>query len=129
MRGEVANLLTRQNLVRIRASALRQKVWFKVASRLERGIVDLTIRCVEKIQSPVLARIVSKIIRDLEQVLENDFLKTAEKVGHKIASSLCKIALSWGNTRASTWKHDVGFVRFLGVSTLNMQTQADGLIG
>ena len=129
MRGEVIHLLTRQDLVKVRTTALRQKVWFKVASRLERGIVDLTIRCVEKIQSPVLARIVSKIIKDLEQILENDFLKTAEKAGHKIVGRLCKIASSWGNTRAPTWKHDVDFMRFLGVNALNMQTQADDLIG
>jgi len=129
MRGEVTNLLTRQDLVRVRTNALRQKVWFKVASRLERGIVDLTIRCVEKIKSPVLARIVSKIIKDLEQVLESNFLKTVENVGHKIVGRLCKIALSWGNARASTWRDDVDFVRFLGVSALNLHTQVDGLIG
>jgi len=114
MRGEVANLLTRQDLVRVRTNALRQKVWFKVASTLERGIVDLTIRCVEKIKSPVLARIVSK---------------TVENVGHKIVGRLCKIALSWGNARASTWRDDVDFVRFLGVNAHNMRTQVDGLIG
>ena len=125
----MAHLLTRQDLVRVRTNALRQKVWFKVASRLERGIVDLTIRCVEKIQSPILARIVSKIINDLEQVLANNFLKTVEKVGHKIVGRLCMIALSWGSTRASAWKHDVDFVRFLGVNAHNMRTQADGLIG
>jgi len=119
VRGEVQRLLTSQGLSRIKTRALRGKVWFKVTSRLERGIVDLTIRCVEKIRSSVLSRIISEIIRKLLGPLENGFLKRAEKIGAEIVKRLCELARAWGNKTASSWKQEPGFVRFLGVNAIN----------
>ena len=109
--------------MRIKTRALRRRVWFKVTSRLERGIVDLTIRCVERIRSPVLAGIISEIIRKILRTLENGFLKMAEKVGAVIAERVCGFALAWGNRTASSWKHNPGFVRFLGISAVNAQVR------
>jgi len=105
--------------MRIKTRALRRRVWFKATSRLERGIVDLTIRCVERIRSPVLAGILSEIVRRILRALENGFLKRAEKIGAKIAERVCGFALAWGNNTASSWKHDPSFVRFLGVNAVN----------
>jgi len=116
-------LLTRQGLMRIKTRALRRRVWFKVTSRLERGIVDLTIRCVERVRSPVLAGILSEIIRKISRTLENGFLKMAEKIGAEIAERVCGIALAWGNKTASSWKHDLIFVRFLGINAINAQVR------
>lgn len=107
--------------MRVKTRALRRRVWFKATSRLERGIVDLTIRCVERIQSAVLAGIVSKIIKKIVKTLENVFLKRAEKIGAEIADRLSGFALAWGNKAASRWKHNPGFVRFLGVNAINAQ--------
>jgi len=116
-------LLTRQGLMRIKTRALRQRIWFKVTSGLERGIVDLSIRCVERIRSPVLAGILSEIIRKALGTLENGFVKRAEKVGAEIANKVCGFALAWGNRAASSWKHDPSFVRFLGVNAVNAQVR------
>lgn len=122
VRGEVTQRSpTRKDLMRAKTRALRAKVWFKVTSRLERGIVDLTARCVERIRSPVLAKTVSKIIGKIVATLENSFLKRARKMGAKIAERLCEVALAWGNGTASSWKHDLSFVRFLGVNAINAQ--------
>jgi hypothetical protein len=107
--------------MRIKTRALRRRVWFKVTSRLERGIVDLTIRCVERIRSPVLARIASEIVRKILRTLENGFVKMAEKIGAEIAERVCRIALAWGNKTASSWKHDPRFLRYLGVNAINVQ--------
>lgn len=105
----------------IKARALRRRVWFKVTSRLERGIVDLTIRCVERVRSLVLAGIISEIIRKISTTLENGFVKMAERMGAEIAERVCGFALAWGNNTASSWKHDPSFVRFLGVNAVNAQ--------
>ena len=114
-------MLTRQGLMKIKKRALRLRVWFKVTSKLERGIVDLTIRCVEKIRSPVLAGIISEIVRKIFLTMGNDFLEIVNKVGSAVAKKICAIAEGWGNENASNWKHDSSFIRFLGVNAINNQ--------
>ncbi|TET18879.1 hypothetical protein E3J74_08860 [Candidatus Bathyarchaeota archaeon] len=115
-------MLTRQRLMRIKTRALRRRVWFKVTSRLERGIIDLTIRCVERVRSLVLAGILSEIIRKIVRTLENGFLEMVNRVGGTIAEKVCGIAERWGNENASTWRHDSGFIRFLGINAVNSRS-------
>jgi hypothetical protein len=111
--------LTRKGLTRIKARALRHRVWFKTLSRAERAIIDLTIKCVERIQSRILTRVISKILDKILKTLKNSFLETADKVGRETVERLCKIAGRWGNKAASGWKHDFCFIRFLGVNIAN----------
>lgn len=105
--------------MKARARALRQRTWFKALSRTERSIVELTIKCVERIRSRVLARIVSGIVAKILKTLKPSFLENAMRVGREIADEVCGIALEWGNVKASRWKHDLAFIRFLGVNTVN----------
>ena len=121
MRGEgkVVALTTKQDLVKIRSRALRTKVWFKALSRVERAIVDLTIKCVEKIRSNILSDTISTIIDKILQFLEEDFMARAETLGSKIAACLCSLGKKWGNRTCSAWENDNCFIKFLGVNTLN----------
>ena len=112
-------LLTRQGLTRIKTKALRQHVWFKTVSRIERGIVNLSIRCVERIRSPVLARAVFGILSKILKTLREGFMEKAERVGRRVVEKLCVLAEKWGNEAYSDWKRDKGFVRFLGVIALD----------
>ena len=112
-------MLTRQGLAKTRIRALRQRVWFKALSRVERNIIDLTIRCVEKIKSRILARIVSNIIAKILKTLKPSFLEGTMRIGRRIADEICRIAEKWGNTHASIWKHDSDFACFLGVVAVN----------
>lgn len=105
--------------MRVKTRALRRGVWFKVTSRLERGIVDLTIRCVERIRSPVLAGILSEIVRKISMTMGKVFLEIVNQVGSAVAEKICAIAERWGNENVSSWKHDSRFIRFLGVSAVN----------
>ena len=105
--------------MKIKAKALRRRVWFRALSRVERCIVDLTIRCVEKVRSPFLARTILNIINKILKTLESGFLQKVNKVGSAIAEKVSRIALGWGNVSASSWKHDSDFIRFLGVSLVN----------
>lgn len=112
-------LPTRKGLMNIRAKALRQRVWFKALSKAERAVIDLTIKCVERVRSRILTRIISKIVDKILKTLENGFLDVADKVGREIAEQLCRIAGEWGNKTSSSWKHDFSFARFLGVNAVN----------
>jgi len=105
--------------MKVKTRAMRQRVWFKTLSRVERAIIDLTIKCVEKVRSKILSRIVSKIVSRILEFLEESFLTRAERVGRKIAERLCVICEKWENKVYSTWKCDDGFIKFLGVNALN----------
>lgn len=112
-------MLTKQNLQKVKTRALRKGVWYKVLPRIERSIVDLTIRCVERISSDVLMKTVVAILDKLLQSLEEDYLKRVERIGREIAEKICEIARRWGNPHAWTWKYDFSFVKFLGVNAAN----------
>jgi 5-carboxymethyl-2-hydroxymuconate isomerase len=113
--------MTKQGLKKVKSRALRNRTWYKTLTRVERAIIDLTIKCVEKVRSHVLAQTVSMIISKILRTLKEDFIVEAEKVGREIAERLCRIAERWGSKTASGWKHDFSFVRFLGVNAVNTQ--------
>jgi len=115
----MVGLTTKQDLVKIRSRSLRTRIWFRALSKIERAIIDLSIKCVEKIRSTVLARTISTIVSKLLGSLEEDFMKRAERIGCNIAEKLCTLGERWGNNAFSNWKCDKCFVRFLGVNALN----------
>lgn len=114
-------MLTRQGLMKVKSRAVRSGIWFKVLSRAERAIVDLTVKCVEQIRSRILAQIISKIISKLLKTLEDEFLTKAERIGCKIVEKLSTIAEKWGNKACSAWRYDKNFIKFLGMNELNNQ--------
>jgi len=107
--------------MKLKSKALRNRTWYKTLSRIERAIIDLTIRCVEKIRSHILAQTVSLIVNKIVRTLKENFMAEAEKVGRDIAEKLWGIAQSWGNTTCFLWKQDEDFVKFLGVNTVNVR--------
>jgi len=94
------------------------KVWFRALSKLERAIVDLTIKCVEKVRSAILAKTLSKIVEKIARALNEGFMTRAESIGSNIAKKLCILGDKWGNKTCSSWKYDMGFIRFLGVNAI-----------
>ena len=111
--------MTKQGLMKVKSRALRNRTWYKILNRMERAIIDLTIKCVEKVRSHVLAKMVSMIITKILRTLKEDFMTTAEKVGREIVEKFSVVAESWGNRKCFLWKFDKGFVKFLGVNALN----------
>jgi len=112
-------LTTKQDLIKIKTRALRTRLWFKTLSRVERAIIDLTIKCTERVKSNVLMATISTIIGKILQFCEESFMIRAEKVGQGMAEVLCALALRWGNKTSSAWKHETGFAKHLGVNALN----------
>jgi len=94
-------------------------VWFSTLSRVERAILNLTIKCVEKVRSATLAETISTIVDKILRHLMEDFMTRAERVGSEIAKKVCATGESWGNKTCSAWIHDKHFIKFLGVNALN----------
>jgi len=110
-------MFSRSELVALKRNALRRGVWFRVLSRIDRATIDLTIRCVERIRSATLARVIVGIVEKIEDAMKG-FIVRAEAVGRLLAERAVELALSWGNTEASDWKGDLDFVRYLGAMIL-----------
>jgi len=105
--------------MKAKSRAFRNGIWFKVLSQVERAIVDLTVRCVEKVRSPILANAITKILGKISKTLGKSFLEKAREIGRDLAQRLSKVAEKWGNKKALNWRDDKEFIKFLGVTALN----------
>jgi len=89
--------LSRDELVRVRTSAFRRKIWFRVLTRTERALIDLTIKVVERIRSHLLARVLAYPVRKLLEAMKGEVLRLMGAVGRDLAQRLSRIAQGWGN--------------------------------
>ena len=106
-------------LVEARRRALRRRVWFRVLGGEERSIVVLTIRCVDRIRSAMLAKIVTAILIKLKVALESRVKRLMRTRGHLMAQRVSKIAQEWRNRSASKWAWDPGFMQYLTIMQMN----------
>jgi len=105
--------------MKVKSKAVKSRLWYEALSRAERAIIDLTIKCVEKVRSPILAKAITKILGKIMKTLEKGFREKAQEIGRDLAQRLSKVAEKWGNRRAPNWKSDKKFIEFLGVTALN----------
>lgn len=103
-------------LVQAKKLALRRDVWFRVLSRVERGVIDLTVKCVDSVKSRRLAKLLTAIISKLQSAMESVVDRLVRTVGLPLARKISNIAVSWGNRLASVWAGDRSFARFLVVN-------------
>jgi hypothetical protein len=106
-------LLSVGELVEARKVAQRRGVWFRVLNRVERGIVDLTVKVVDCIKSGRLAKMLEAIVEKLQLALENKADKLVRTIGLPLARKISNIAVSWGNLLASKWAEDRVFAMYL----------------
>jgi 5-carboxymethyl-2-hydroxymuconate isomerase len=118
-RRVVSNFIGRAELVKLRSRAMRAGVWFRGLSRIDRAILDLTIRVAQSVHSASLARCILSVAEKLESLLESRVARLVREVGFKLACRLSSYAEKWGNKTAGEWSRDVGFARFLAVMRLN----------
>jgi hypothetical protein len=93
--------------------ALRRGIWFRALSRIERGIVDLTMHYVDDIKSKKLAKVLTAIMEKIRQATENSVDRWVRTIGLLLAQNVSEIAVSWGNLSAAAWANDIGFARYL----------------
>jgi hypothetical protein len=109
--------LNKSLLIRIKHKAIRLKIWYKL-NNIERTIIDLTIKCVNKIKSIKLKNVILKILNKIKEAIENDFLNKIYENGLKEIIKIIKIAYSWGNKNSLKWIKDKDFIFYLGIKNI-----------
>jgi len=113
------DFLDRETLVKLRLKAMRAGVWFRALPRIDRVLVDLTIKVADTIRSPYLARSILSIAGKLEGLLESKLQRAVREFGLPIAHKLSMFAQKWGNKTAEKWASDDGFARYWAAIKLN----------
>ena len=112
------SFLNKRQLVKLRLKAIRAGVWFRALPRIDRVLVDLTIKVASKVRSITLAKNLLAVIRKLEELLASKLRRVITKIGFPIACKLGLLAQKWGNVSAKEWAKDVNFARYLAVMNL-----------
>jgi hypothetical protein len=114
-----SSFLTKARLIKLKLKAIRAGVWFKALPRIDRALVDLTIKVASNIRSVTLAKNLLAVTRKLEGLLESSLSQALREVGLPLAQKLSLVAQKWGNTTAKNWASDVSFTKFLAVMHIN----------
>ncbi len=119
LHDSVSSLLNRVQLQKLKLRAVRAGVWFKALPRIDRVLVDLTIKVAENIRSTSLAKSILAVVSKLEELLESSLLRSIRTIGRHLAEKNSEIAQKWGNTSAGRWATDLSFATFLAVMHTN----------
>ena len=119
MQINTSSPLNRTQLIKLRIKAIRAGVWFRALHRIDRVLVDLTIRVADNIRSVSLAKCILVVVGKLEGLLESSVLKSLRLIGRPLAEKLSLTAQKWGNASAKSWVADSSFAFFLAIMHIN----------
>ena len=111
--------LNRTQLIKLRVKAMRAGVWFRALPRIDRVLVDLTIKVAENIRSAHLAKSIFAVVGKLEGLLESNVLRSFRLIGRPLAEKTSLIGQKLGNISARNWADDSSFAFFLAVMHTN----------
>jgi len=106
-------------LLRLKREAMWKRIWYKVLSNLERGLVDSIIKAIRRPRSPTLIMVLAKIVVKVKRALLSPLAQLMEVVGRPLAKRISMIAYKWGYERALEWSEDKGFIRYLVIIDVN----------
>src|SRR5207247_9917611 len=86
--------VTGRKLAGLKTRALRKRVWYRALSRMERGLLDLTMRWVGEVKSRTMTRVVIRILLKLERALNRSMVRVFQK-GGALAERIGALAVSW----------------------------------
>ena len=119
LQDDNSGFLEKAQLMKLRLKAIRAGVWFRALPRIDRVLVDLTIKVAGIVRSFTLAKSILSVIRKLDDLLESKFLRAIREIGFPVSRRLSLVAQKWGNVIAKNWSSDGCFARFLAVMNLN----------
>jgi len=119
LNGSVFRFPDRKQLVNLKTKAMRSGAWFKVLQRIDRVLLDLTIRVVGNIRSATLAKSILALTRKLEDAMKGSFSSRLREIGLPLAQKISLTAQKLGNIYASGWVFDSSFAVFLAVMHMN----------
>lgn len=118
--GDPFSFMDRASLIRLRLSAIRAGVWFRRLPRIDRVLVELTIRVARaKILGASLIHRLFAVVSKLKGLLENKLSLMIKQYGVPLANKICCLAQKWGNVTAKAWVDDLEFARYLAALKLN----------
>src|SRR5256712_11789286 len=88
--------ITREVLIGIKTRGLRRRLWYSTLSRIERGLVDLTIRWVDKGRSGRMTETLVRILAKLALALETGMGRVLGR-GRMLAARASELAVEWSN--------------------------------
>src|SRR3972149_4645584 len=88
--------LERNQLVKLRQKAMRAGVWFRALHRIDRVLVDLSIKVADAIRSPQLASRIFVVAGKLEGLLESKLARAVREFGLPLVQKLSQFAQLWG---------------------------------
>jgi len=105
-------MFTSEFLLSFKRKALRKGVWFKALDNVERNIINLTAKVVDRVESALLGVTIVKILNKLLKPLKRSFMRRTG-LGIKRAAQISAQAQAWGNQKAKSWALDINFVRYM----------------
>jgi hypothetical protein len=119
MQDNTSCFLNTAQLIKLKLKAIRAGVWFRSLPKIDRVLVDLTIKVASNIRSFTLARNLLAVVGKLDGLLESSLSRALREVGFPLAQKLSLMAQKWGNISAESWPSDSSFIRFLAVMHIN----------
>jgi hypothetical protein len=117
--GNAFSFLCKKQLVKLRSKAIRAGVWFRALRRIDRALIDLTIKVASTVRSVTLAKSILALVGKLEGIMESSFSRVMREVGFPLAQKVSLVAQKWGSTSAKIWAFDSSFAHFLAVMHIN----------
>src|SRR2546422_11737003 len=110
--------ITREVLIGIKTRGLRRRVWYGALDRMERGLVDLTIRWVDKVRSGRMTETLMRILEKLAQAMETGIGRVLSRE-RELATRARELAVGWGNKTAFCWRFEQEFCTALSLGLLS----------
>ncbi len=115
----------RGSLDRLKRLSMRSGAWFRALNWKQRGLIDITMRTVDRIRSSLLLKVLAPLVRRLLETVGGDTRtgtlvlmgKGAFDMMRGVAEKIVAVAQKWGNNAAKEWL-DEGFLKYLVVMSL-----------
>ncbi len=118
--------ITSRQLAKLKTKAQRSGKWFTALKRIDRALIDLTIRLASTIRNTRLVKSVLAIASKIGTAVTSLLVRDREEVSFVLARKLAAIAIKLGNSLARNWASDFSFARFLAVMHFNEGGRARG---
>jgi hypothetical protein len=94
--------------------AKRAGTWFGL-TKMQRSLYGLAMRLEVKLQSQELLKALVSILKCLRETCDRGGAAFVRAMS--LAWAISEAAVRWGNAKAREWRNDLGFVRFLAISS------------
>jgi hypothetical protein len=111
--------LNKTQLTKLKKKAIRRGVWFTVLRRIDRALIDLTIKVSDIVRSYNLVKSILTIARKVQEVFQSKLAHRIKEIGIPLTRKLSLLAQNWGNKGAWKWVNDANFAWYLTITKLN----------